>query len=130
MNDKILKALQNATNDNREATRRRFPRRAQDTCVAEVQGTNYPVQDWSQCGVLFEADGRDFAKDAQVSVVMKFRLSDVVTEIPVKAKVVRAGKTKVALEFVDVAKKIQAAFSKVIEDTMANRSADAESQQG
>lgn len=129
MNEKILHALQNATNDNAEATRRRFPRRMRDICIVSVDDTNYPVQDWSQCGVLFEADGRVFEKNSEHQVVMKFRLSDVVTEIPVKAKVIRSSKIKVALEFVDVPKKIQQAFSKVIEDALAHKG-DAESQQG
>ncbi|NBX65888.1 MAG: hypothetical protein EBQ96_02720 [Proteobacteria bacterium] len=119
MNEKILKSLQSAINDNKEATRRRFPRRMTDICVAQVDGTNYPVRDWSQCGVLFEADGRVFESNTECSVVMKFKLSDVVTEIPVKARVIRASKVNVALEFIDVPKKIQSAFSKVIESTMA-----------
>jgi hypothetical protein len=118
MNEKVLKSLQSAINDNKEATRRRFPRRMQDICIAQVDGTNYPVHDWSQCGVLFEADGRVFEKDAECDVVMKFKIKDVVTEIPVKAKVIRASKVNVALEFMDLPKKIQNAFSKVIESTM------------
>ncbi len=121
MNEKVLKSLESATNDNKEATRRRFPRRMTDICVAAVDGINYPVQDWSQSGVLFEADGRVFEAGAEHNVVMKFKLSDVVTEIPVKAKVIRASKLKVALEFFDVPKIIQTAFSKVIEDAMARK---------
>ncbi|MBU6235269.1 MAG: PilZ domain-containing protein [Alphaproteobacteria bacterium] len=125
MNEKILKTLENAINDNRVPTRRRFPRRMTDICVAAVDGVNYPVHDWSQCGVLFEADGRTFEDGSEHDVTMKFKLSDVVTEIPVRAKVIRAGKTKIALEFVNVSKKIQQAFSKVIEDA-ANMKKDAE----
>lgn len=127
MNEKILQSLQNATNDNTEATRRHFPRRMTDICIAQVDGTNYPVRDWSQCGVLFEADGRIFESAAECSVVMKFKLKDVVTEIPVKARVIRANKVNVALEFVDVPKKIQNAFSKVIESAMTQKP-DAEQQ--
>jgi len=116
MNEKIIQALASATNDNNEATRRRFPRRMKDICVVSVEGTNYPVEDWSQCGVLFDADGRAFKAGTKLAATMKFKLADNVTEISVPAKVVRAGKTKVALEFVEVPKKIQNAFSKVIED--------------
>ena len=121
MNEKVLKALQSAINDNKEATRRRFPRRMTDICVAQVDGTNYPVRDWSQCGVLFEADGRVFESGSEHDVVMKFKLTDVVTEIPVKARVIRSSKVNVALEFVDMSKKIQSAFSKVIESAMAQK---------
>jgi hypothetical protein len=124
--DKIRKAMESATNDNKEATRRRFPRRVKDVCVADVNGTTYPVHDWSQCGVLFEADGRTFEAGQDCAVTMKFKLSDVVTEIPVKAVVVRAGKKQVALEFVNVAKKIEKAFSKVIDDALAQAGDEAE----
>jgi hypothetical protein len=77
------------------------------------------VHDWSQCGVLFEADGRNFESDQTFPVAMKFRLSEVVTEIPVNARVVRTSTKQVALEFTDVNKKIEKAFAKVIEDSMA-----------
>lgn len=124
--DRIRKALASATNDNKEATRRRFPRRIKDVCVAEVNGTTYPVHDWSQCGVLFEADGRNFESGNECAVTMKFKLAKNVTEIPVKAKIVRAGKKQVALEFVNVPKKIEKAFAKVIEDALAQDSGEVE----
>lgn len=126
MNDKIRQALASATNDNREPTRRRFPRRMKDVCVADINGTTYPVHDWSQCGVLFNADGRIFESGQDCAVVMKFKLTDVVTEIPVSATVVRTGKKQVALEFVNMPKKIEKAFAKVIEDAMAAEEADVE----
>jgi hypothetical protein len=128
MNDKIRKAMASAINDNKENTRRRFPRRVIDVCIASIDGTNYPVRDWSQCGVLFEADGRTFEQGSDCQVTMKFKLSDVVTEIPVKAKVARAGKRQVALEFVSVPKKIEKAFTKVIEDALAHAGGAAEEQ--
>ena len=56
MYEKVYAALKGAINDNRENTRRRFPRRIKDICVFGIGDTNYPVHDWSQCGVLFEAD--------------------------------------------------------------------------
>jgi hypothetical protein len=117
MNDKVLNSLENAINDNSENTRRRFPRRTDDTCIASIDGINHPVEDWSACGVLLVADGRDFESGGTHHVIMKFKLQNNVTEIPVQAKVIRANKTKIALEFFDVPKKIQTAFSKVIEES-------------
>ncbi|HEY8962876.1 MAG TPA: hypothetical protein VIN59_00280 [Alphaproteobacteria bacterium] len=127
MYEKIYQALKSAINDNREETRRRFPRRMKDICVLGIGSTNYPVHDWSQCGVLFEADGRNFIEGKTMSVLMKFKLAEVVTEIPVSAKIIRSGKQRIALEFQDVPNHIQDAFSKVIEDALARE--DAESQQ-
>lgn len=126
MYEKIYQALKGATNDNRENTRRRFPRRMKDICVLGIDDTNYPVHDWSQCGVLFEADGRTFAAGKDLNVIMKFKLADVVTEIPLTAKIIRAGKKQVALEFLEVPVHIQNAFSKVIEDAMARDFANEE----
>lgn len=128
--EKVRKALSSATNDNRESTRRRFPRRMKDTCVADVNGKTYPVHDWSQCGVLFEADGRNFESGQYCDVTMKFKLSDVVTEIPVKATVIRANKKQVALEFTNMPKKIEKAFAKVIDDAIAQSGEDADEQLG
>lgn len=126
MYEKIYEALKSATNDNREETRRRFPRRMKDICVLGIGETNYPVHDWSQCGVLFEADGRTFSEGKNINVVMKFKLSEIVTEIPVSAKIIRAGKNRIALEFFDVPDNINNAFSKVIEDAMARDFANSE----
>ena len=126
--DRIHQALNSATNDNKETTRRRFPRRMADICVVTIAGTTYPVHDWSQCGVLFEADGRGFQAGHDLEAVMKFKLASDVTEITVPAHVVRAGKTQVALEFQEVPKKIQKAFTKVIEDAMAQTGEEAEEQ--
>jgi hypothetical protein len=116
--EQIRKALASATNDNKEQTRRRFPRRMKDVCVVAIGENTYPVHDWSQCGVLFEADGRTFEANQDCTATMKFRLSDVVTEISVQARVVRTNTKQVALEFTDLSKKIEKAFAKVIEDAI------------
>jgi len=124
MYEKIIETLARVSNDNMENTRRRFPRRMQDSCVAEIEGTAYPVRDWSQVGVLIEADGRGFEKDHDVTVTMKFRLSESVIEFPVLAKTVRTGKTQVAFEFHDLSPQTQMLFGRVIDDAIARSFAD------
>lgn len=119
--DKVRQAIASATNDNKEQTRRRFPRRAKDVCVVTIGEATYPVHDWSQCGVLFEADGREFAQGNDCTATMKFKLTSDVTEITVAAKVARSNKKQVALEFVGMTKKVEKAFSRVIEDAQAQR---------
>lgn len=106
--------MQSAGNDNAAATRRRFARRANDICVLSVGENTYPVHDWSQCGVLFEADGRHFEEGATISATMKFKSNDVVTDIPLTAKVIRTARNRVAFEFENITNAIESAFSSVI----------------
>lgn len=121
--DKIRQAMASATNDNKEQTRRRFPRRVKDVCVVAIGDATYPVHDWSQCGVLFDADGREFAAGDSCTATMKFKLSSDVSEITVAATVIRANKKQVALEFTGITKKVEKAFSRVIEDAQMQSSA-------
>jgi len=107
---KILKSFDMKSNDNNDISRRRFPRRAMDTCAISVNGTTYPIKDWSQTGALFQADGRQFTNNTTMDVTMKFRMVDRIIEIPVHARTIRCGTTQVAIEFLDVTHEIKSAL--------------------
>ncbi len=124
MFDKIIETLSRVSNDNQECTRRRFPRRIQDNCVCDINGTSYPVKDWSQCGVLIETDGRRFEAEGEVPVTMKFRLAESVVECTLPAQIVRKGRTQVAFEFHKLPMDVQGCFNRVIDDALARGFAD------
>lgn len=116
---KIIQSFDMKSNDNSDITRRKFPRRSLDTCAISVNGITSPIRDWSQSGALFQADGRQFALGGMVDVVMKFRMSDRIMEIPLRGRITRAGSTQVAVEFLNVSAEIKAAFNRVIDDALS-----------
>lgn len=124
MFDKIIETLSRVSNDNQECTRRRFPRRLQDNCVCDINGTSYPVRDWSQCGVLIETDGRLFEMDAELPATMKFRLAESVVECTLPARVIRKSRTQVAFEFDTLPMSVQNCFNRVIDDALARSFVD------
>lgn len=116
MYEKIFQSFLSAGNDNAAPTRRRFARRANDICVLMVGENTYPIHDWSQCGVLFEADGRQFEAGTDMAATLKFRDNDTVTDIPLTATVIRAGKNRVACEFKNLNKFVEDTFNRIIEN--------------
>lgn len=119
MYENIFRSFSLAGNDNTQPSRRRFPRRANDICVLSVGENTFPVHDWSRCGVLFEADGRTFTEGDTLETIMKFRTDDEVTDIPLMAKVVRAGRNRVAFEFTNTSQFIDDIFSNIIDKSEA-----------
>ena len=103
-----------ASNDNPEPSRRRYPRRTTDQCVFRMGGKTYPVKDWSRCGVLLEADGRDFA-DMPTHGVLAFHIPGQVIEVPVEAEMVRASNKYAAFTFPCPAEDSDRLFDLVIE---------------
>lgn len=97
-------------------TRRVHQRRSADHCVSVISGKTYPVENWSQGGVLVYGDSRSFALNEQVNVTMKFRLRNEVIDVPHKARVVRKGHDKVAFEFTPATDAIRRKFQSVIDD--------------
>ena len=121
---KILKTFEMKSNDNEDTTRRKFPRRAMDTCAIAVEGITHPVKDWSQTGALFQGDGRNLHDGQVIEVQMKFRMTDKIMEVPVQARVIRAGASQIALEFIDVNLDTKRAFNKVIDDALTREFVD------
>jgi hypothetical protein len=117
---KIINSFDNKSNDNENQTRRRFPRRAMDTCAISIGGTTYPIKDWSKTGALFSADGRTFEENAQIPATMKFRMNDTVMEVTLNARVIRSHTSGVALEFFDIDRETTQAFNRVIDHAIAN----------
>jgi hypothetical protein len=116
---KIINSFDRKSNDNENHTRRRFPRRAIDTCAISINGTTYPIKDWSKTGALFAADGRLFEENATVPATMKFRMSDTVMEVALSARIIRAHASGVALEFLNVDHDTHQAFNRVIDHAIA-----------
>lgn len=111
--DQFLKTV---SNDDGPSARRKSERRSQDTCVIVVDGTQYPVVDWSMGGAQIEAQGRQFQPGESVDFTIKFRLSDRVLDVSHSAKILRTSKSRIALEFDQLPGEAQTAFRDVVSD--------------
>lgn len=116
---KILDRFEMKSNDNEGQTRRRFPRRAMDTCAISINGTTYPIKDWSKTGALFATDGNVFEEGQALPVIMKFRLTDQIMEVSLDARVIRAHSSGVAIEFTNVSHDAEQAFNRVIDHALS-----------
>lgn len=118
-NDKIIVTNRGGANDNTTVQRRRFPRRAHDVCMVNVDGKPYPVIDWSPCGVLFETDTRPFAEGQTVNMILRFKTPQGVEDAKVTGEIVRKNARTVATQFVDTPQPSIKSFEKVIQQSVA-----------
>lgn len=101
----------------------RAPRRTVDVSICEIDGTVYPVTNWSASGVLIAGDERLFAKGETVDIKLRFRLSDRILEIPHSATIARRIKGGIALHFDPLPDEAARNFTAVIDDYTAHASA-------
>ena len=94
----------------------RAARRDVDISICEIDGTVYPVTNWSASGILLAGDERLFGKGEQVEMKLRFRLTDRVLEIPHTGTVMRKGKGAFAIHFDPLPAEASQNFSAVIED--------------
>lgn len=116
-----------AGNGNEDAgTRRSYPRRETDRCVAVVCGRTFPVENWSQGGVLLTGDDRLFSLEQDIDVTLKFRLRDKILDVPHYGRIVRKSPLKVAIQFAPLGRSIRHCFQQVIDDAMAREFANSQ----
>ncbi len=109
------------------STRRKHTRRNCDKCVGEIDGQNFPVENWSMGGALVYADSRLFSMDQEVDITLKFKLRDTILDVAHRARIVRRGFNQIGVEFLPLSRKIQNAFQNVIDDHMAQEFAQSQS---
>lgn len=101
--------------------RRLYERRNSDACVTEVEQRAYPVENWSQGGVLLSGDSRYFGLNQTYTVKMRFRLRDRVLDVQHPARVVRKSGEKTALQFLPLPTEVRNAFQQVIDDQICGQ---------
>ncbi len=101
--------------------KRQNPRRSDDRCVAVVNGQMYPVENWSNGGMLITADERLFSIGQKCVFTLKFKLRDDIMEVDHKSTVIRKAPGKVALQFEPLPRDAQAKFQQVVDDYVAQR---------
>lgn len=103
------------------ASRRQYGRRDCDRCITVIDGKTYPVENWSQGGMLVTADERRFSLNDEVEMTIKFGLRETLLDIPHKARVRRKSNNKVAFEFAPLTQQIRSSFQAVVDDYVASQ---------
>ncbi len=107
-------------------TKRASHRRAAENCVTMIDGRAYPVYNWSEGGLLIQADERLFSLNAPVDVTMKFRLTGKILDIVHKGKIIRKARDKLAIQFEPLSRDVHAKMNQVIDDLMATEFAESQ----
>ena len=126
MLESFISTLRASASNDPTATRRRAPRREEDRCVVVVCGQTFPVENWSFGGVLLDGDDRMFGAGQEIDVTLKFKLRNTILDVQSRARVVRKGNFKVALEFEKLGKRIARTFQQVVDDAVAREFASSQ----
>lgn len=86
-------------NSDNPATRRRYERRVDDTCIVKMAGQSYPVSDWSYGGLKLDTDGRAFQVGHIFDVTLSVKTQNRIWDIVHTASVIRRNDNNVALQF-------------------------------
>lgn len=101
--------------DHDDAQHRRTSARREGACVAEIGGRMYPVANWSQGGVLINADTRLFGVGQNADLTLRFQVENDVVDIPQHGKVVRKNPNQFALKFEEIDRETHRRFEKIID---------------
>lgn len=106
--------------------RRKYVRRSADNCISVIDGRAYPVHNWSDGGLLIQADDRMFGLSSPVEITMKFRLSGRLMDIPHRGKVVRKMRDRIAIQFEPLTREVTQKFKQVVDDFVAREFAESQ----
>lgn len=106
--------------------KRAFPRRTSDSCISEVDGHNYPVEDWSMGGVRVFGDFRTYQMGQELPVTLKFKLRDQIVGVQHVGTIVRKTRDTIGLQFAPLTREIRARLQQVVDDFNANEFAESQ----
>lgn len=115
-----------AFKEDKQESKRKSPRRPAENCISMIDGRAYPVFNWSDGGMLLQADDRLFSLNAPVDVTMKFRLSGKIVDVPHRGRIIRKARDKLAIQFEPLTREIQNKFKQVIDDLVTTEFAESQ----
>lgn len=122
----LLSTMRDSVSNDAALTRRNQPRRAVDRCIAVIDNTPHPIENWSLGGVRVTANERLYALGQQLDITLKFKLSDRVIDIRLNGNVIRKTNGKIAIAFDALDKQTRGQFMQVIDDDVANEFAESQ----
>lgn len=114
-----------ASNDDIDS-RRTHERRTSDSCIAVINGKSYPVQNWSQGGILLTGDPREFDTNEIKDVAMKFKVENQIVDIEHQGRILRKGGNDFVIQFSPLTKDIDKKFQYIIDDDNARQFANSQ----
>ncbi len=122
----ILEGLKiSASNDDIDS-RRSHERREIDSCIAIIDSMSYPVENWSQGGILLHGDDRAFGINEVKEITIKFKVADKIMNVSHNGRVLRKGNGKFALQFAPLTQQVDKQFQHVLDDFMAQEFANSQ----
>jgi hypothetical protein len=91
-----------------------------------IDGKAYPVHNWSDGGMLVQADERMFSVAAPVEVTMKFRLTNKIVDIPHRGRIVRKMRDRLAIQFEPLTYEVTNKFKQVVDDYVTREFAESQ----
>ncbi len=122
----LARVLKTRDFENQASNRRIAPRREVDQCVGMIEGKNYPVENWSDTGILFAGNDKLFSIGEPKSIDLKFKLAEKVITVSHRGKIVRKAKNKFAIEFEPLTRDIQNKFQQIVDDFVTQEFADSQ----
>ncbi len=104
-----------ASNDDVDS-RRSHERREMDQCIGIIEGKAYPIQNWSNGGVLLQGDDRVFSVNDVKNITMKFKIADRVVDVNHVGRILRKGRDKFVLQFSPLTDEVSHTFKQVVDD--------------
>ena len=101
-------------------------RRSCDRCISQVDGFNYPVEDWSMGGMRVFGDFRAHQMGQEVPVTMKFKLRDQILNIKHSGVIVRKAADNIGIAFRPMTQAVKAQLQQVVDDYNAREFANSQ----
>jgi hypothetical protein len=116
MLDNILDKLNLSASNDDVNSQRAHERRQMDSCIGVIDGKAYPIENWSNGGVLLHGDDRIFSIDDVKPITMKFKIADRVMDIAHMGRVLRKGRDKFVIQFSPLTQEVDRKFKQVVDD--------------
>lgn len=116
MFNNILDRLNLSASNDDVDSRRSSERREMDSCIGIIDGKAYPIENWSEGGVLLQGDDRTFSVNDVKNITMKFKVADRVMDVSHMGRVLRKGRDKFVLQFSPLTDDVTHKFKQVVDD--------------
>lgn len=130
MFERLLSGLHAKTANDTLAMRRRFQRYEGRKCEIDINGKTYPVENWSEGGILFANNDRIFNAGLEIQMTVRFKVRDAVLSLDHKGRVIWKGYNKTAVEFTSSSKQTHQSFQQIIDDRVASEFVDSQAGYG
>ena len=120
MFERLLSGLYAKTANDTSLMRRRFQRYEGNNYEIDVNGKTYPVENWSEGGILFTNSDSIFGVGLEIQMSIRFKVRKVVLNLDHKGFVIWKGYNRTAVEFISSTKQARQSFQQIIDDHVAS----------